>query len=93
MSGLPTKMAVTRFSVSSMNCVACTPAFRRGLSRSEGVVDVRELPMLNLVVVEFDPARTDEAKIMREVEAVAAKAGFKGKVIFPGKKKEVIAKR
>ncbi|MDG6988159.1 MAG: hypothetical protein JRN21_02415 [Nitrososphaerota archaeon] len=93
MSGLPTKTATARFSVSSVSCVACTPAFRKGLSRSEGVLDVRELPMLNMVVVEFDPARTDEAKIRREVEAVSAKAGFKGKVIFPGKKKEVITKR
>ena len=83
------EVGTLRFSVSSISCVACTPAFRKGLSGSEGVLGVRELPMMNRVVVEFDPSRTDEAKLRREVEAVAAKAGFKGMVIFSNQKKEV----
>ena len=70
-----------KFYVSSISCVACTPAYRKGL-RSPGIRKVRELAMLNRVEVEFDPSMTDEAAVEEEVRRVAARAGFKGKVIF-----------
>jgi copper chaperone CopZ len=73
-----------RFSVSGINCVACTPAFRRELARVEGVGSVKELPMLNHVVVEFDPTRTEESYVRARISEVAEKSGFKGKVVFDG---------
>lgn len=77
-----------QFSVSSISCVACAPAIRKGLRRTAGIRAVSELPMLNTVVVEFDPAETDEARVREEIFSVAEKAGFKGKVIMP--RREVI---
>lgn len=32
-------------------------AFKKGLGNAEEVKDVRQLPMLNKVIVEFDPAK------------------------------------
>ena len=78
----PSKTKKIQFTVSSIGCVACTPAFRKGLQRSTGVRSVSELPMLNRVVVEFDPSTTDEARVKEEIYSVAEKAGFKGKVII-----------
>lgn len=70
-----------QFYASGLNCVACTRAFREGL-RSPGIRRVQESPMLNRVVVEFDPSVTDEAKVAEEMRAVAGRAGFKGRVVF-----------
>ncbi|MDG7011114.1 MAG: heavy-metal-associated domain-containing protein [Nitrososphaerota archaeon] len=74
-----------RFTVSSLSCVACTPAFRKGLARSPGIGSVKEFPMLNRVVVEFDPSRTSEEQVRAEISRVADRAGFRGKVIFSGR--------
>jgi copper chaperone CopZ len=73
-----------RFSVSGINCVACTPAFRRELARVEGVSSVKELPMLNYVAVEFDPTKTDECYVRARISELAERSGFKGKVVFGG---------
>ena len=82
MSTSPPKTKRIQFSVSSISCVACTPAFRKGLRRNVGVREVSELPMLNKVVVEFDPDATDEARVREEIYSIAEKAGFKGRVII-----------
>ena len=71
-----------QFTVASISCVACTPAFKKGLERVDGVIGVTQLPMLNKIVVEFDPAKVDETRIEREIFSVTEKAGFKGKVII-----------
>jgi copper chaperone CopZ len=71
-----------RFSVASISCVACTPAFKKGLERVKGISDVRQLPMLNKVIVEYDPSKADEARVKDAIFEVADRAGFKGKVII-----------
>lgn len=75
-----------RFSVASINCVACTPAFKKGLERVEGIMGVRQFPMLNERVVEYDSAKTHEAEVREEILKVADRAGFKGKVIISRQK-------
>ena len=71
-----------RFSVASISCVACTPAFKKGLEHVEGIREVRQLPMLNKVIVDYDPEKADEARVKEEIFKVAERAGFKGKVII-----------
>jgi copper chaperone CopZ len=70
------------FSVASISCVACTPAFKKGLERIEGIENVSQLPMLNKIVVEFEPAKIDEAKVKEEIFNIAEKVGFSGKIII-----------
>jgi len=70
------------FSLASISCVACTPAFKKGLEHLEGVRDVRQLLMLNKIIVEFDPTKVDERDVKQEIFKVAERAGFKGKVII-----------
>ena len=70
------------FSVASISCVACTPAFKKGLEHLEGVRDVKQLPMLNKIIVEFDPTKAEETEVKEEIFKVAERAGFKGKVII-----------
>ena len=61
---------------------ARTRCSKKGLEHVEGVKDVRQLPMFNKIIVEFDPAKVEEAKMREEIFDVAEKAGFKGKVII-----------
>ena len=75
-----------RFTVASASCVACTPAFKKGLGRVEGITEVRQLPMLNKVVVEFDPALAEEGRVREEILRVAERAGYKGRVIISGER-------
>jgi hypothetical protein len=77
-----TDEGVVRFSVASISCVACTPAFRKGLSKSRGVIGVAESPMTNGLVVRFDRSMTDEGAVKAEIVRVAEWAGFKGRVMF-----------
>lgn len=62
--------------------MACIPVFRKGLEQFEGISNVKQLPMLNRVVVEFDPLMTNETRVRDKIFDVAEKAGFKGKVII-----------
>jgi copper chaperone CopZ len=78
----PCEVKKVRFSVSGINCLACSPAFRRGLARFEGIRSVKGLPMLDKVVVEFDPSKTNESRVRAEISIVAERSGFKRKVIF-----------
>ena len=76
-----------RFTIASIDCVACTPAFREGLKRSVGVRDVRALPMLNMMVVKFDPSKTRDPDVKEDILRVAAKSGFKGMVVFANERR------
>ena len=76
-----------RFTVASISCVACTPAFRNGLKKSPGIGTVREFPMMNRVVVEFDPAMTSEDHVKEMISKVADRAGYGGRVIFSEKER------
>lgn len=87
MSGHRAKGEAVRFSISSISCVACTPAFRKGLARAEGIRAVKEFPMLNSVTVEFDSSLTDDATVRGEITRVAERAGFKGRVVFSERKR------
>jgi copper chaperone CopZ len=69
-------------SIVSISCLTCTPAFKRGLERVNGIRNVRQLPMLNKMIVDYDPERSDEAEINQEILRAAEKAGLKGKVII-----------
>jgi copper chaperone CopZ len=71
-----------QFSVASISCIACTPAFKKGLEHLGGIKEVKQLPMLNRIVAEFDPAREGETEVKEEIFGVADRAGFKGKVIM-----------
>lgn len=71
-----------QFSIASISCVACTPAFKKGLEHVDGVKGVSQLPMFNKIVVEFDPKTIEEARVKEKIIDLAEKAGFKGKVII-----------
>ena len=72
-----------RFTIASIDCVACVPAFREGLKRSTGIREVTALPMLNKLVVKFDSSKVGEPAVKDSILDVAARAGFKGMVVFP----------
>ncbi len=59
--------------------------FRRPLARIDGVLEVRELPITNKIVVFFDGTRLDRARLSGEVTRIAEKAGLGGKIIFHGR--------
>jgi len=52
-----------QFYMASVNCISCNPVFRKGLRHSEGIRNVRVLPMFNKIVVEFDPAKTNRCSV------------------------------
>ena len=58
------------------------PALKRGLEHVEGVRDVKQIPMLNKIIVEFDHAKADEKEVKEQIYKIAERAGFKGKVII-----------
>ncbi len=69
------------FTVQSISCIACTPFFHRSLGKIGGVLDVRELPVTNKVIVEFDETQLGRAALEERVVELSKKAGFGG-VIF-----------
>jgi hypothetical protein len=70
------------FTVSSLDCIVCTPIFRRELVAATGIERVKPLPLLNKIVVEFVPAEISEEEVKKTVTAIAEKAGLAGKIIF-----------
>jgi copper chaperone CopZ len=70
------------FTVSKVDCIACTPLFRRELSVLEGVKKVDQLSMLNRVVVEFSPEKVSRERVQEAVLVVAARSGLSGRVVF-----------
>lgn len=69
------------FTVQTVDCIVCSPFFRRPLSKIEGVLDVKELPITNKIVVVFDPSRIDRASVVEEITDISRKAGLGGRVI------------
>lgn len=70
------------FSVSTIECISCTPIFKRELLKILGVKAVTPFAMMNLIVVEIDPQIITVAEVKSQVLKIAVKAGFSGKVIF-----------
>lgn len=74
--------ARTTFTVRTIECVSCTPAFRRHLERVKGVKSVRALVMLNKIEVEFDADVVSKEEIKNKILEVGSKSGFSGKIVF-----------
>jgi copper chaperone CopZ len=70
------------FTVQSIDCIACTPAFRRNLERLPGVLSVKELPITNKIIVEYDDSKLGIEALTSEIRSVSRWAGFGDKVIF-----------
>ena len=70
------------FTVQSIECIACTPVFRRSLGKVNGVSEVRELPITNKVIVTFDPTKLSRADLQSEIVRVSRRAGFGDRIIF-----------
>jgi cation transport ATPase len=70
------------FTIQTIDCIACSPIFRRALLKVEGVVEVRELLMTNRIVVVFDGSRLGRQAMVNEIRRTSQKAGFGGKIIF-----------
>jgi hypothetical protein len=59
--------------------------FRRPLAKIDGVLEVKELPVTNKIVVVFDGARVARVRVAEEVRKVARKSGLGDKIVFtPG---------
>ena len=70
------------FTVHSIDCITCSPFFRRPLAQIDGVLEVKELPITNKIVIVFDEARLERRRLTEEVTRAAKKAGLGGKIIF-----------
>lgn len=70
------------FTVQTIDCIVCTPVFRRALNKVEGVIEVKELPITNKVVVVFDGMRLNRQGLVQEIRRISEKAGFGEKIIF-----------
>ena len=70
------------FTVQTIECVACTPVFRRVLGRINGILEVKEFPITNKIVVTFDGSLLDGKKLEHEIIGISKKAGFGDRVIF-----------
>ncbi len=70
------------FTVQTIDCIACTPVFRRSLAKVSGVTEVKELPITNKVIVTFDPSKLEREKLQAEVVRISRSSGFGDKVIF-----------
>ena len=72
----------TVFTVKTIECVACTPAFKRQLGMLKGVKSVRPRIMLNRIEVEFDDRVISKQEIKNRILEIGAKSGFGGKILF-----------
>ncbi len=71
------------FIVSSIDCITCFPVFRLRLKKVPGVLEVKELPITNKIIVGYDSSVITKKQLQELVNEIADKAGFGGKVIFP----------
>lgn len=69
------------FTVQSIDCVACSPFFRRHLGKMAGVLEVSEFPITNKMAVTFDEEQVDRRVLEDEIARTAKRAGL-GTVIF-----------
>ncbi|MDG6995377.1 MAG: heavy-metal-associated domain-containing protein [Nitrososphaerota archaeon] len=72
----------TVFTVKTIECVACTPSFKRELGKLRGVKSVRPLIMLNRIEVEFDDRVISKQEIRSKILEIGTKSGFGGKIVF-----------
>lgn len=72
------------FTVQTIDCILCSPFFRRPLAKIDGVLEVKELPITNKIVVAFDGSRLERRALAEEITKIAKKAGLEGKIIFNG---------
>lgn len=70
------------FTVQTLDCIACTPIFQRSLGKMAGVLEVKQLPITNKVIVVFDDARLDRESLVAEIDRISWRAGLGGKIIF-----------
>lgn len=78
----PSKREEVSFSVQTIDCIACSPAFGRGLRTVRGVLEVKDLPMMNRMIVVYDPRLMDRPTVLWEIVRVAKKSGLGGKILF-----------
>lgn len=77
--GQPIKIS---FSVATIECIACTPVFKRELLKIPGIKDVKPLVMMNQINVEIDPEIISVDRVKEAILEIATKTGFGGKVVF-----------
>lgn len=70
------------FTIQTIDCITCSPVFRHHLGKIIGVLEVKELPITNKIIVVFDGTQLDSQKLEQEINKISQKAGFGGKVIF-----------
>jgi copper chaperone CopZ len=70
------------FSVSTIECISCTPVFKRELLKIPGVKSITPFVMMNLIVVDIDPQIITIDEVKSHVLKIADSAGFSGKVVF-----------
>ena len=70
------------FTVQTIDCIACSPLFRTHLKKIDGVLEVKELPITNKIIVAFDRSKLDREHLSSEIQEIAKKAGLAGKIIF-----------
>ena len=73
---------VISFSVTSIECIACTPVLKRELQKTPGVMVVKALVMMNMISVEIDPNITTKDEVKNKVLEIATRAGLKQKIVF-----------
>ncbi len=70
------------FEVATLDCIVCTPVFRRALKGADGVTAVKELTLMNKIVVEYEGGKVTEEKVKNVILAAPSKAGLRDKIIF-----------
>lgn len=78
----PTKPGEITVSVRTIDCIACSPLLYRGLRRIPGVLEVKDLPMLNRLIVVYDTGQWDRHAMHLKINEVAKTAGLDGKILF-----------
>lgn len=69
------------FTIQTIECVACTPAFSRNLGKLKGVLEVKELSMTNKIVVVYDGVQLDRETLVKEIRRISRGAGFGDQII------------
>lgn len=84
MAGMPTsdKHQELSFVIQTIDCISCTPGFTRYLRKITGVLEVKELPITNKIIVVFDHTQLDRSILEQEINKISQRAGYGGKVIF-----------
>jgi copper chaperone CopZ len=73
---------IISFSALSIECIACTPVFKKELQKILGVVSVKPLVMMNMINVEIDPSIITKDEVKKKLLEIATRAGLKEKIVF-----------